>query len=426
MIAKIGKGANLYGAVSYNQQKVEREKGTVLLAHKLPDTPDGNYTTAQICRYFEPYLTSNIKTEKPVRHISLNPDPSDKVSDERFREMAEQYMKEMGYGNQPYIVYKHTDIERTHIHIVTTCVAINGKKISDSYDHPRSMAACRKLEQQFNLKPVTEKVTQETKPGFKPVDYSNGDIKSQLASVIRYLPKYYKFPNMGTYNALLSLFNIACEQVEGEAFGMPKRGLVYFALDAQGNKAGKPFKSSLFGGTAGLEHLESHFERSRQDLNVNPSKSVIKNTVEAALHMATGETDFKQQLLEQGINTVVRRNEQGRVYGITFIDHTSRSVWNGSHLGKTFSANVFNDWWNNGMKMTLGDAPATAAVNVSSIPENKVSDPFNFLDKEKFNMTQDNTAGVILGSLIPDVQAEDYEELAFENRMKKRKKKFRK
>ena len=88
--------------------------------------------------------------------------------------MAQQYMQEMGYGNQPYVVFKHTDIDRTHIHIVTTCVHIDGKKISDRYDHPRSMEVCRKLEKRYNLKVAGENRSLNQSPIFKPVDYTKG------------------------------------------------------------------------------------------------------------------------------------------------------------------------------------------------------------------------------------------------------------
>lgn len=415
MIAKIGKGVNIFGAVSYNQLKVDKEKGKILLAHKIPEPLDGHLTVAQICRSFEPYLVANNKTEKPVRHISLNPDPSDKVSDDRFMKMAEQYMKEMGYATQPYIVYKHTDIERTHIHIVTTCVQLDGSKIPDSYDHHRSMAACRSLEREFNLKPADEKTQQNDKLFFKPVDYAKGNVKSQLAAVIRYLPQYYLFSNAGPYNALLSLFNITSEQVSGEAYGKPKKGLVYFALDAKGEKAGNPFKSSSFGRHAGLDHLEAHFEKSRTEMAKHPSKTILKNTIEAAMHMAEGEFDFKKQLLGQGINVVVRRNNEGRIYGITFIDHESRSVWNGSQVGKNLSANVFNDWWNNGIKIGLDTTPSSKlSITLSN---NDEKDPFGF-------WTPGRNSGVLdaLGGLLPDTQGEDYEELDFENKMKKKRK----
>lgn len=109
MIAKIGKGSNMYGAIWYNQQKVETENGAVLLLNKIPDTMNGRYSVAYFNQCFEPYLSANIKTEKMARHISLNPDPKDTVSDEQFTEKAQEYMERMGYGNQPYIVFKHTD-----------------------------------------------------------------------------------------------------------------------------------------------------------------------------------------------------------------------------------------------------------------------------------------------------------------------------
>lgn len=414
MIAKIGKGMNLFGAVSYNQLKVDRENGKVLLANKIPDPFDGNFRVAQICRSFDPYLLANNKTEKPVRHISLNPDPGDKVSDDGFMQMAQQFMKEMGYANQPYIVYKHTDIERSHIHIVTTCVQLDGSKIPDSYDHHRSMAACRNLERKFNLKPATEKIQQNDKPFFKPVDYIKGDVKNQMAAVIRYLPKYYHFSNLGTYNALLSLFNITCEQVTGKAYGVSKKGLVYFTLDAQGENTGKPFKSSLFGKHAGLNYLEMHFEKSKIVMGKHPSMEIIKNTVEAAMHMAKGEKDFKKQLLEQGINVVVRRNKEGRVYGITFIDHESRGVWNGSQLDKNLSANVFNNWWTNGIKI---DSYTTQSTKLSPSPD--ISNEVKQI--EVLTHSSNDSIMDFLGSLLPESQAEDYEERDFENRMKKRK-----
>ena len=62
---------------------------------------------------------------------------------------------------------------------------------------------------------------------------------------------------MGSYNALLSLFNITAEEVKGERNGQPVNGLVYVALDENGNKASNPFKASLFGKDAGVEQLKS-------------------------------------------------------------------------------------------------------------------------------------------------------------------------
>src|SRR5690606_386711 len=113
-----------------------------------------------------------------------------------------------------------------------------------------------------------------------------------------------------------------------------------------GNKATNPFKASLFGKDAGIVQLQKHFEQSKEKMKNNPARSVLKNTVELAIHTTNSETEFKKQLVEQGVNTVVRRNDSGRIYGITFIDNGSRTVWNASQLDRNLSANVFNDWWN--------------------------------------------------------------------------------
>ncbi|ALU24828.1 relaxase/mobilization nuclease domain-containing protein [Myroides sp. 1354] len=427
MIAKIGRGANMMGALAYNQLKVEKENGQILATQRIMETPDGRYTVAQLHRSFEPYFMANKRTEKPVLHISLNPDPADKVSDAQFVKMAQEYMERLGYGEQPYIVFKHTDIERTHIHIVSTCVDRYGKKIPDNYEKLRSMEICRALEQKYNLVPATEKQRTGNEQVFRPVDYRAGDVKSQIASVVRHLPKYYGYASLGAYSALLSLFNITAEEVKGELHGQPKNGLVYFALNGQGEKASNPFKASLFGKQAGLDELQNQFATAKEKMKADPVRAVLKSTIEVAMHTATNEADFKKQLLEQGINTVVRRNDEGRIYGMTFIDHESRTVWNGSALGKNLSANVFNDRWNEQAIGQRQEAEKTSAQNQSSTTGNTVEKEethslFDFLNKEQ---PTDDLLIDGLGGLLPEAQGEDYEEQEFANRMKKKKKRKR-
>jgi hypothetical protein len=423
MIAKIGRGNNLYGALVYNQLKVEKENGQVLYTNKIIQTPDGSYTVSQLLRSFEPYLLANRKTEKPILHISLNPDPKDKVSDEEFEELALKYMQKMGYAEQPFVVFKHTDIDRTHIHIVSVCVDEGGRKISDKFEKRRSMDGCRELEKEFCLISAVEKKQNPQNQIFKPVDYKAGDIKSQMASVIRHLPKYYKFEGFGTYNALLSLFNITAEEVKGEYNGIPRQGLTYFALNDKGEKASNPFKASLFGKQAGYVQLQQHYAKSKELLKNEPSKALLKRIIEMSLQVASDEKEFKKRLLERGINTVVRRNAEGRVYGITFVDHVSKSVWNGSQLGKSLSANVFNDWWNNGNKMEQPVQGNLGSKNDATINE-EVKQPnnlFGFLVKEDLSYShEENSLIEVFGGLLPKAKGDDYDEEPFANQIKKK------
>jgi len=423
MIAKIGRSANLYGALAYNNLKVEKESGQILFANKLIETPNGAYTAAQLTQSFEPYLIANRNTEKHTLHISLNPDPKDQVSDDKFREMAQEYMQEMGYGEQPFIVFKHTDIDRSHIHIVSVCVAENGKKISDKFEKMRSMNVCRELERKHDLIPATDKERKQKDKIFLAVDYRAGDVKSQIASVIRHLPNYYQFQTLGEYNALLSLFNITTEKVQGELHGKVQKGLLYIPLNEKGERSGHPFKASLFGKSTGLPALELHFAKCKTTLKDSPSKPTLKVAVTIALKSTNNEQAFKKQLGEQGINVVVRRNDTGRIYGITFIDHNSKSVWNGSRLAKELSANIFNNYWNNNIKpefkeLSQPQQKVSHSNDKDNLPFEKPHQLFDFLNTDK------HEDGLIesLGSLVPEAQGEDYEEQDFANKMKRKRK----
>lgn len=421
MIAKVGRGNNVYGALAYNQLKVDNEKGQILLMNKMIETKDGKYTVAQLAKSFEPYLVANKNTEKTTLHISLNPDPKDKVSDEKFIQMAQDYMNEMGYGEQPFVVFKHTDINRTHIHIVSVGVDEEGKKISDKFEKRKSMKICRELEQKYNLISAPNKESVQNEKVFSPVNYQVGDIKSQLASVIRHIPNYYKFHTLGEYNALLSLFNITCEKVEKLESGAEKNGLLYFALNDKGEKVSQPFKASLFGKNAGFEALSNHFLKSKETLKSSSIHEKLKETVTLVKKSQPNEIEFKNRLKEMGINTVVRRNASGRIYGITFIDHQSKSVWNGSRLGKEFSANAFNEIWNEGnnqKKQIYNDSEKQNTVQNNSeiLNPEKPHELFYFLNSDSDSKIDG------LGSILPESQSEDYEELDFENRMKKKRK----
>ncbi|WP_163411255.1 conjugal transfer protein MobB [Flavobacterium ajazii] len=412
MIAKISRGSSLYGALTYNYQKVEKQNAQVLCTQKIIESPDGSYSLQQLSRSFELHLLANRKTEKPILHISLNPDPKDTVSDTDFENMAQEYMKQMGYENQPFVVFKHTDIDRTHIHIVSVCVDDEGRKISDKFEKRRSMAVCRTLEKEYGLKVATEQKENQQSPIFKPINYKEGDIKSQIASVVRHLPKYYQFQTFGAYNALLSLFKITAEEVKGEYNGIPKKGLVYFALNDNGEKAGHPFKASLFGKSAGYVQLQSHYDQSRIKLKESPAKGLVKGRIESVMQTASDESDFKKKLLEEGINLVARRNTQGRIYGVTFIDHNSKTVWNGSELGKNLSGNVFNDWWNNDNKPD---------INPDIDFGNRTNAVTGFAETDKIKMSEyDNNFFEGFGGLLPSAKGEDYEEENFANQMKKK------
>ncbi|MCG6189992.1 conjugal transfer protein MobB [Maribellus maritimus] len=342
MIAKITTGKDIYGALAYNQEKVNEGLGKVLASNIIPEPEDGRFRVAACTEAFNRWLPSHYWTEKPVIHISLNPHPDDNLTNEQLADIGSEYLQQMGYGAQPYLIFKHSDIGREHIHIVSLQVDSEGKKINDSKRNLRSVAATEKLEKKYGLHRA--KGQKQLEQGqFKPVDVAKGDLKNQIGSVIKPAVSIYRFQTMGEYRALLSLYKIGVEEVQGTRNGKPYRGLLYSALASEGNKAGMPIKSSAFGKTVGFTALEERMEKSAILIKEKGYRERLRPLVAKAMGEAGSETELRQKLLEKDIDLYLRRNNTGRITGVTFIDHQSRCVLNGSRLGKEFSANVFND-----------------------------------------------------------------------------------
>ena len=341
MVAKFSHGSSLYGALSYNQEKVNEGLGKVLAINLVIEPNDGVFNVASCMEDFERFMPSHIRTTKPVIHISLNPHPDDKLTDQQLADIGREYMEQFGYGGQPYMIFKHEDIGREHIHIVSTRVRTDGSIISDSKNYERSRKITDSLEQKYGLH--SKEKNQGEAWQLAPINVSQGNLKKQVANVIKPLSEMYCFQTLGEYRALLSIYNIGVEEIKGENKGNVYRGLVYSALDDKGNRVGTPLKSSLFGKEHGLDRLEKRFEKSKETIKVNGIAQQTRATVSASFASTRTESEFRAALREKGIDLVLRRNDEGRIYGATFIDHNQRVVLNGSRLGKEFSANVLNE-----------------------------------------------------------------------------------
>ncbi|PXV61094.1 relaxase/mobilization nuclease-like protein [Dysgonomonas alginatilytica] len=347
MVAKINKGSSLHGALSYNQEKVKEGQAKVLFSNRIMLNRDGSLNMYLANQSFEPYLNANKNTEKPVLHISINPHPNDEVSDDVYSDIAQTYMQKMGYGDQPYIVYKHEDLDRQHIHIVTVNIDETGKKINDSNDYYQSKKITRELEQTYNLHTAEKKTQSEELHKLKRVDYQSGDIKKQIGNTAKALIKGYRFQSVNEYRALFSLYGVTVEEIKGEAKGKAYNGLVYSAINDNGEKIGNPIKASVIGKSVGYDALQRRLEYSTKYMKENKVFDSPKLIVRSAFDNYTDKQNFLSDLAKNGMSVIFRGNAEGRIYGAIFIDHQNRTVFNGSKMGKEFSANIFNDLFKN-------------------------------------------------------------------------------
>lgn len=349
MVVKISSGSSVYGVLNYNQIKVDKKEAEVLYSQKMFVSADGNISLQDCIDSFYPYLAMNQRTKNVVFHASINPDPKDKVSDEKLSTLCQEYMEQMGYGNQPYVVYLHQDIDRKHAHIVSLRIDENGKKLCDKFENRKSMGVCRALEIKHSLH-IANKQERTEEPPTKKIEYKEGDIKHQIDNVAKSVMQNYNFQSFGEYRTLLEMFNVTAEEVKGEHKGRTYQGLVYSATDENGNKTGVPIKSSKFGKSVGHEALQKKFEKSKVEIEKSSVKDRLKVIISKQMCKAKTKDSFKHALLQQGIGCVTRENKGDRIYGISFIDYQNKTILNGSRLGKEFSANVFNDLFQNLLK----------------------------------------------------------------------------
>ena len=343
MVANIRTGATVGGAIRYNEEKVNRGQAEVLFWNRMLDPFDtaGRMSHERCMASFDPFLQANRRTTNTVFHVSLNPSPEDRLTDEQLGEIAREYMERMGYGEQPYIVFKHQDIAREHLHIVSLRIDREGRKLLHDFEARRFVEITRDLEQKYGPHPSIKGQELQDRDGLRKVDYPKGDVKQQVSSTVRSCLRHYRCASFGEWRTLLEAFNVSVEERTGTIDGHDYAGMIYGALTDDGYGIGTPFKSSRIGKDVGYEALQRYYERSKTALKEPEVLDELREKIADGMARCSNRTEFCERLHDKGVDVVFRLNAAGRIYGVTFIDHAQGIVANGSLLGRNFSANAF-------------------------------------------------------------------------------------
>ena len=402
MIAKISSSSRLAAVLGYNFKKVEKHKASVLLVQGLFHDRNGRYSRAQVLADMLRTIPERCRTKKTAFHCSLNPHPDEKLSDEALSRIAAEYMEALGYGAQPYIVFRHNDIPRAHIHIVSLRVDSEGRKIGDRFERRRSKRITDALEAKFGLLPSRKKADVSAQPS--AVEIGAGDIKRQVAAAVEHVFGRYAFQSVGEMNLLLARFRVTAEEVKTERKGRPFDGIVYAATDAEGHKICTPIKASEIGRQVSYAALRRHFEQSKSV--VRERSGAIRRAIADVMQTSPDRAEFIDRMRGHGIETVTRINAARRLYGITFIDDANGIAVNGSRLGKGFAANVFNAYFAGGANPFLEMSRPKEKEEQTAAVEELTESPNDMLPTEI--------------DLSLQVHGADLRELAFQRRMRNR------
>lgn len=369
MVARIQMGKSLARAFFYNENKVKEGVAECLMAQNYPKDLE-RLTEFQRLDFLHKVASLNDQIKVNSLHISLNFDPSESLSQDRMKEIAASYMEQIGFGNQPYLVYQHHDAGHPHVHIVSTQVQMNGKAINiHNIGKGKSEAARKALEIQYGLVKA-EGIKAEPyalKSAYvQKVVYGKSESRKAIATVLNEVLKQYKYASLAELNAVLKQYNVMADRGSESSRTFKNNGLHYRILDHEGQPVGVPIKASLFYQKPTLKYLEERFpvnETARL-----PYRSRTKNAIDLYFLKSKRPSlnGLQDALKREGITAVLRKSDAGLLYGITYIDHKNKCVFNGSTLGKPYSAKAILERSNTPAIKQVQQVPTGIALDIKN------------------------------------------------------------
>lgn len=342
MVAVIKTGHSVHRILNYNENKVKEGVAECISALNYPINVENLSLNHKLNRLLKQAALNENVTRNSV-HISLNFDPSETISKERLQKIAERYMDKIGFGDQPYLVYQHHDAGHPHLHIVTIKVRADGSRIdTNNIGRNQSETARKEIEESFGLVRAEDSKQRklfELKPAnAQRVLYGRTETKRAISSVLNTVLSNYKYTSLPELNAVLGLYNVTADRGSEDSRVFKTGGLFYRIVDEKGSKVGVPIKASNFFSKPTLAYLDERFivnETGREKY-----KGRVKNAVDLTLlkHKELSVQHLIKALEKEGIHTVLRQNAGAVIYGITYVDHRTKCVFNGSALGKQYSA----------------------------------------------------------------------------------------
>lgn len=340
MVAKVTSGRTIRGVINYNENKVKEGAAVCIHARGFAGVAE-QLTFSDKLNTLLYHIKRNTKVTTNAVHISLNFSPTEKLDDNNLSKIATAYLDKIGFASQPFLLYKHEDTGHPHVHIVTTNIQLNGRKISlNNIGRDKSEPACKEVEIEFNLvKAAGRKLASEPlhAADLSKALYGKAETKRTISNIVNSITRSYRFTSIHELNAVLKQYNIIADTGREGTIIKEKNGLRYFLLNKDGKTVGVPIKASSIYGKPTMATLANQFELN--ELLRAPHKERIKSVIDS-FDARGGKTlsDFASHMVDNKIYPVLRQNDEGRIYGITFIDNATKCVFNGSALGKQYSA----------------------------------------------------------------------------------------
>jgi len=414
MVAVIKTGHSVRSIFHYNENKVKEGAAKCIGEGNYPAALNELSAAMRLNRLLnQNALNGNVKRNSV--HISLNFHPSEKYADEKLLKIAGAYMEKIGFGSQPYLVYRHDDAGHPHIHLVSIKVREDGSRIDmHNIGKNQSEKARKEIETAFNLVRAEGQKPHEI-PLVKPVHayklhYGKTESKRAMSGVLSSVLLNYKYTSLAELNAVLQLYNIRAERGSEESRIFKAGGLLYRILVKEEKAVGVPIKARDFAMKPTLAFLQKRYVLNSGEKTFE--KKRIRATVDAVFLGKNTDMDrLAAKLKKEGIDMVLRKSGTGQLYGITYVDHVTRCVLNGSALGKSYSAKGM-------LERCVETAEKKEISEAKKVPENEAAEQ----GMQVFETPSDGVSVKVLDELFRSEWEPDNMPAALRRKRRRRKK----
>ena len=325
--------------VGYNERKVASGEARVVGVNNMAGD-----SVATVLRTFDAYENNpaiSARTRSLSFHMSINPGPGEGLDDSRAMALAMDIMEGLGYGSQPFIVYRHTDTGREHFHVVSVKVDRTGRVISDSNQRRHLQTILRNLGPRYGFVVGRgERRTQGQSAGaaLPRFDPEAGNRTEQIAGITSRCLSY-SFSTREQFEMLLRRCGV---RIVGSNTPSGERMRLQ-GLDRNGAPTGRPVKASSLGINL-RDTLEERLREGPDELRCKRrEKDRVRGIALSCLGYSSSARHFGRMLERKGITVMFSRTDEGKIFGATFFDHDNRCVFKCSELGEGISAGLLRD-----------------------------------------------------------------------------------
>lgn len=365
-------------ALDYNSAKVTQGVASVLAVCNIAGASE-----EEIRSTFGQYERMNFKSSRVSFHASVNPAEGEGMSDEKMCGFAQRYMQELGFGGQPYVLYKHEDIGRVHYHLVSIRTDSHGNKIREDFEHRRSDAILKSLSREYGFtvgrgrdgNSVRWEIPEQFVPGSENIVESMRELFRDSLD--------FSFTTFDQFISILWLHGLLGTQRTGFSTKLFLQG-----LDENGKKTCTNLISEKVLGMPCYKLYAQRAQDCKGTMKVmRRERERICNCARGPLGNAKNIWHFRNMLMRKQILFEFHRDpSSGRIDRAHFVDVHNRCAFGANELGPDLTLSMIQEadrgWGreeqdrseDNGLDITLGDFLAGLAAKGSKSQEKDLKD----------------------------------------------------